>query len=75
VRNRLLLVGAVYVAVLLLLTLLANGRVRSAENLVVEQDATNTDLQQRVISLGDADALVSEYRSGIDLLGRAGAGE
>jgi Tfp pilus assembly protein PilN len=71
IRNRVLAIGAAYVAALVVVTLLANGRVRDAEQLVTEQQAENDDLQRSVVALGDADALVAEFQGGTGLLEQA----
>jgi Fimbrial assembly protein (PilN) len=71
IRNRIFATGAGYVAILVVLTVLSNGRVRDAEKLVADQRDVNTDLQRTVVNLSDADALVEEYDVGKGLLAQA----
>ncbi len=67
-RSRLVLVGALYVLVLVLVTFLWEGRVTRAENLVVAEQERNQTLQQRVIALDDVQTLVDEYDANATLV-------
>ena len=62
-RARFIVVGVLYVVMLLLLTLLWQGRVSSAENVVTIQQVQNDSLQTQVNSLIDSQALEDDYNA------------
>ena len=70
-RARLVLVGILYLVLLALLTLLWQGRVNSAEDLVTIQRAQNSTLEQRVLGLSDAQTLADEYDADVRLIQQA----
>ena len=62
-RARFIVVGLLYMVMLLLLTLLWQGRVSSAENVVTIQQVQNETLQTQVSSLIDSQRLDDDYNA------------
>ena len=62
-RARSVVVGVLYVVMLLLLTLLWQGRVSTAENVVTIHQVQNDSLQTQVNSLIDSQALEDDYNA------------
>ncbi len=60
-RTRLILAGALYLALLALLTLVWSGRVSDAEQEVDDAQAANDRLEQQVAVLSEAQTLVEEF--------------
>ncbi len=67
-RARLILAGLLYLVLLVLLTILWQGRVTSAEDLVTIQQQENSTLQQRVDTLAEAQLVVDDYDANTGLI-------
>lgn len=67
-RARLILAGLLYLVLLVLLTILWQNRVTSAEDLVTIQQQENATLQQRVSTLAEAQTVVEDYDANTGLI-------
>ena len=66
--TRLAILGAAYLVLLLLLTILWSGRVGRAEDALAAQEETNTALQAQIVELQPVGVLVTRYEENASLI-------